>query len=40
MEQKKGFFGKIIDKMDKKLEAKAKKKKCCCDCSDDEGSCK
>jgi hypothetical protein len=28
---KKGFFGKIIDKLDKKLEKKSKEKKCCCE---------
>jgi hypothetical protein len=27
---KKGIFGNIMDKLDKKLEAKAKTKKCCC----------
>jgi len=32
IEKKKGFFAKIMDKMDKNLENKAKKKKCsCCD---------
>jgi len=28
--KKKGFFGKLADKLDGKLEKKAKKKKCCC----------
>lgn len=28
--KKKGLFKKIIDKLDKKLENKAKSKKCCC----------
>ena len=32
-EKKRGFFSKLIDKLDKKLEAKSKEKKCCC-CED------
>lgn len=30
MSKKKGFFGKLIEKFDEKLEKKAKEKKCCC----------
>ena len=33
-EKKKGFFAKLIEKMDKKLEAKAKSS-CCCTPKDD-----
>jgi hypothetical protein len=29
-EKKKGFFGKLVDKLDKKLEKKSKEKKCSC----------
>lgn len=28
---KKGFFAGIIDKLDKKIQEKAKSKSCCCD---------
>ncbi len=28
-EKKKGFFGKLIEKLDKKMEEKAKAKPCC-----------
>jgi len=28
-EKKKGFFGKLLDKLDKKMEAKAQKSPCC-----------
>jgi len=35
-ENKKGFLGKLFDKMDKKIEKKSKDKECCC-C---EGKCK
>ncbi len=28
--KKKSFLGKLIDKLDKKLEVKSKEKKCCC----------
>ena len=31
--KKKGFFSKLIDKIDSKLEKKSKEKKCCC-CED------
>jgi len=30
---KKGFFGKVLDKLDGKLEKKAKAKSCCSCCS-------
>ena len=29
-EKKKGFFGKLLEKLDAKLEVKAKKTCCCC----------
>ncbi len=32
-EKKKGFIGKLLDNLDKKLEKKSKDKKCCC-CQD------
>jgi hypothetical protein len=38
MSEKKGFFGKIFDKLDKKMEQKAKQKKCCC-CDSSEEKC-
>ncbi len=28
---RKGFFARIIDKLDKKMQEKAKSKSCCCD---------
>jgi len=31
MPKKKGFFGKLFEKLDKKLEQKSKKKCSCCD---------
>jgi hypothetical protein len=34
-EKKKGFFAKLIEKLDKKLEAKAKKTGCSCRPKDD-----
>lgn len=34
MEKKKGFFSRLFDKMDDKLEEKSKNKRCCC-CSED-----
>jgi hypothetical protein len=38
-EEKKGFFGKLIDKFDEKLEKKSKEKESCgCD-SSESGSC-
>ena len=41
-EKKKGFLGKLMDKMDKKMEKKAKKSYCCYgdSFSDDESCCK
>ncbi len=36
-EKKKGFFGKLIDKMDKKMEKKSKEKGC--GCEDSKESC-
>ncbi|MFH2028507.1 MAG: hypothetical protein ABIJ08_05185 [Nanoarchaeota archaeon] len=36
--KKKGFFGKMIDKFDKKLEKKSEEKKCCCCCGDEKCS--
>ena len=38
MAKKKGFFNKLIEKLDKKLEKKAKKKKCCCSSEDEKCS--
>ena len=35
-EKKKGFIGKLIDNLDKKLEKRSKDKKCCCDASTDK----
>jgi len=35
-EKKKGFFGKLFEKMDKKMEKKSKEKGCC---GDSEESC-
>jgi hypothetical protein len=32
-EKKKGFFDKLVDSIDKKLEKKSKEKKCGCCCS-------
>ncbi len=36
-EKKKGFLGKLFEKMDKKMEKKSKEKGCCC--GDSEESC-
>ncbi len=33
-EKKKGFVGKLLDKLDKKMEKKAKSEGCCC-CGDE-----
>lgn len=33
VEKKKGFFSKLLDSLDKKIEKKSKDKKCCC-CKD------
>lgn len=39
-EKKKGFLGKLIDKLDEKLEKKSKEKKGgCCGNSDDRSCC-
>jgi hypothetical protein len=35
-EEKKGFVGRLLDKLDGKLEKKSKEKGCCC-CSSGEG---
>jgi hypothetical protein len=37
--KKKGFFGKLADKLDEKLEKKSKQKKCCCCSESKEESC-
>lgn len=36
--EKKGFFSKMIDKLDKKMEEKAKEAPCCGDSDKDDGS--
>ncbi len=36
IKQEKGFWGKLIDQLDKKLETKAKTQGCCCRSSKDE----
>lgn len=36
-EKKKGFFSKLIEKLDKKLEAKSKQSGCCCGPKNDKG---
>lgn len=38
-EKKKGFFGRIMDKLDKKLEEKSKKPLCCGAAKDKGSSC-
>lgn len=38
-EKKKGFFGRIMDKLDKKLEEKSKKSSCCGADKDKGSSC-
>lgn len=38
MPKKKGILGRLVDRLDKKLEQKAKKRKCCC-CGDKEEKC-
>ena len=35
--QKKGFFARLLDKLDKKMEEKAKSGSCCCKGDDSEG---
>ena len=35
---KKGFFSRLIDKLDKKLQEKANSSSCCCNKSNDKGS--
>lgn len=37
--KKKGFFGKMIEKLDKKMEEKAKKSSCCGSDKDKGSSC-
>ena len=37
--KKKGFFGKLVDKLDKKMEEKAKKSCSCGDSSDSDSPC-
>ncbi len=37
--KKKGFFGRIMDKLDKKLEEKSKKSSCCGSDKDKGSSC-
>jgi hypothetical protein len=39
VEKKKGFFAKLIDRLDKKLEDKAKKSNCCSSGKSKGGSC-
>lgn len=34
---KKGFFTRLLDKLDKKIEEKAKSSSCCCKGNDNEG---
>jgi len=34
MEKKKGFFKRLMDKLDKKMEQKAKEKPSCCCCEE------
>jgi len=34
---KKGFFVRLLDKIDKKMEEKAKSSSCCCKSNDKEG---
>ncbi len=36
-EKKKGFFARLFEKIDKKLEAKSKQSGCCCNSKDDNG---
>ncbi len=38
-EKKKGFFGRMMDKLDKKLEEKSKKTSCCGSDKDKGSSC-
>jgi hypothetical protein len=35
---KKGFFSRLIDKLDKKLQEKANSSSCCCNKSNDKGN--
>lgn len=38
--KKKGFFGKLADKVDKKMEKRAEEQTCsCCSGSDEDNSC-
>jgi hypothetical protein len=37
-EKKKGFFARLVEKLDKKLEAKAKKTGSCCGSEKDNGN--
>ncbi len=39
MDRKKGFLGKLIDKIDKRMVKKAKEEECCCS-SEDDSCCK
>jgi len=36
MEKKKGFFEKLLEKFDKKLEKKSKEKCGCCSCEEED----
>jgi len=36
--RKKSFFAKVFEKLDKKMEEKAKSKTCCCKASDKESN--
>lgn len=38
-EEKKGFFKKLMEKLDKKLEEKSKKTGCGCNSKDEDNSC-
>jgi len=37
-EKKKGFFAKLFEKLDKKLEDKSKRSGCCCSSNKDDGT--
>ncbi len=38
VKKKKGFFDRLIDNLDKKIEKKSKTGKSCCSCEDDKCS--
>lgn len=39
-DKKRGFFSRLFDKLDKKLEDKSKEKPCCCKDPDSKEPCK